>query len=66
MPLQLVWAIDMEGRTDKERMARLGINIAGRSAERILGRSVRPVLTLRGRIHTTAQDTRKRALYGIW
>lgn len=35
-------------------------NIAGRSAERILGRSVRPVLTLRGRIHTTAQDTRKR------
>lgn len=41
-------------------------NIAGRSAERILGRSVRPVLTLRGRIHTTAQDTRKRALIGIW
>lgn len=27
MPLQLVWAIDMEGRTDKERMARLGINV---------------------------------------
>jgi len=27
MPLQLVWAIDMEGRTDKERMGRLGINI---------------------------------------
>lgn len=27
MPLQLVWAIDLEGRTDKERMARLNINI---------------------------------------
>lgn len=27
MPLQLVWAIDMEGRTDKERMERLNINI---------------------------------------
>jgi len=27
MPLQLVWAIDLEGRTDKERMNRLGINI---------------------------------------
>jgi len=27
MPLQLVWAIDLEGRTDKERMSRLGINI---------------------------------------
>lgn len=27
MPLQLVWAIDMEGRTDKERMGELDINI---------------------------------------
>lgn len=27
MPLQLVWAIDLEGRADKERMNRLNINI---------------------------------------
>jgi len=27
MQAQLVWAIDMEGRTDKDRMAKLGINI---------------------------------------
>lgn len=27
MPLQMVWAIDLEGRTDKDRMNRLGINI---------------------------------------
>jgi DNA modification methylase len=27
LPLQLVWAIDLEGRTDKDRMSRLNINI---------------------------------------